>query len=338
MFRILIACAALLLLAAAPARAGETLREIRSRAALRCGVSEGITGFSARDGSGRWVGFDADFCRAVAAAALGDPERVEFVPLRASARFPALLARRIDLLVRDTTWTLEREAGLEVAFAGILFFDGQGFLVPASSGVASAEQLGGATVCVEQGTTHGPHLADWSAARGLRVDLLAIDSAAGVAEAFFAGRCVAYTGDAAQLAAARLRAPAPADFVILPERISKEPFAPVVRRGDEDWLTLVRWVLFTLLLAEEHGVTQEIARTADAAQASLGVRRGLETGNLVAAAIGVEPDWAVRVVRAVGNYGEMFERNLGRGSPLGLERGANRLWNQGGLMYAPPMR
>jgi general L-amino acid transport system substrate-binding protein len=273
----------------------------------------------------------------VAAAALGDAERVEFVPLRASARFPALLSGQIDLLVRATTWTLEREAGLRVAFAAILVFDGQGFLVPASSGVASAAGLDGATVCVEKGTNHERNLVDWLAARGLRATPLVIDSAAGVAEAFFAGRCAAYTSDASQLAAARLRAPEPGSFAILPERISKEPLAAIVRRGDDDWLTLVRWVLFTLLLAEEHGLTQEAARSAGV-EANPAMRRALETGNLVAGALGVDSDWPLRVVRAVGHYGEMFERNLGRGGPLGLERGPNRPWSQGGLMYAPPMR
>jgi general L-amino acid transport system substrate-binding protein len=332
--------AALLAVAwAAPfAAAGETLVEVRARGTLRCGVSEGIAGFSARDRSGRWWGLDADFCRAVAAAVLGDAGKVTFIPLRASARFPALMFGSIDLLARDTTWTLGREAGLGVAFVGILFYDGQGFMVPASGGPTSLAQLDGATVCVEKGTTHVRNLRDYFEARSMRVTPLVIDSTAGVADALFTGSCAAYTSDVSQLAAARLRAPAGRDFVILPERISKEPLAPVVRRGDDDWLTLVRWVLFTLILAEEHGVTQQSVRAGLPSELSPTVRQRLGAAGEMAKALGTDPDWALRALRSVGNYGEMFERNLGGGSPLKLERGLNRLWTQGGLLYAPPVR
>jgi len=324
--------------AAAFAGAGPTLTQVKARDALRCGVSEGIVGLSAQDPSGRWSGLDVDFCRAVAAAALGDAGKVTFVPLRASARFPALLTDTIDLLARNTTWTLRREAELRVAFVGILFYDGQGFLVPASSGVASMAQLDGATVCVEKGTTHEDNLREYLAVGGIRVTPLVVDSAAGVADAFFAGRCGAYTSDASQLAAARLRGPAGRDFLILPERISKEPLAPVVRRGDDAWLTLVRWVLFTLMLAEEHGVTKASLREGSESAQSPAVRRALGPAGEAANALGTDPDWALRVVRSVGSYGEMFERNLGRESPLKLERGLNRPWTQGGLLYAPPLR
>jgi general L-amino acid transport system substrate-binding protein len=313
------------------AMAGEKLNEIRARGTLRCGVSEGIAGFSAKDGSGRWAGLDADFCRAVAAAALGEAEKVTFVPLRASARFPALELGTIDLLLRNTTWTLDREAGLRVQFAGILFYDGQGFMVPAAAGVKSVQQLDGATICVEKGTTHERSLPAYFAAHGMRVTPLVIDSTTGVADAFFAGRCKAYTSDASQLAAVRLRAPGGRAFVILPERISKEPLGPSVQREYDDWLTLVRWVLFALITAEENGITQESARLPRAAQS-------LRTASEVARELGTDPDWALRAVQSVGNYGEMFERNLGDRSPLKLERGPNRLWTQGGLMYAPPMR
>jgi general L-amino acid transport system substrate-binding protein len=331
--RFLPAAAALLAVAwAVPcAGAGETLAQVKARGTVRCGVSEGIAGFSAREASGRWAGLDADFCRAVAAAALGDAEKVMFVPLRASARFPALQLGAIDLLARNTTWTLEREARLGVAFAGILFYDGQGFMVPAGGGVTSVAGLDGATVCVEKGTTHERNLAASFAARGLRVTPLVIDSAAGVADAFFAGRCRAYTSDASQLAAARLRVPGGQAFLILPERISKEPLAPAVRRGDDNWLTLVRWVLFALVTAEETGITQATARDPAAGQA-------LGPDGEVGRAFGVDPGWALRAVQSVGSYGEMFERNLGGRSPLKLERGLNRLWTQGGLMYAPPLR
>jgi general L-amino acid transport system substrate-binding protein len=325
-------------LALTPVWAGATLAEVKARGAVRCGVSEGIAGFSARDGSGRWAGLDADFCRAVAAAALGDADRVTFVPLRASTRFPALLTKAVDVLVRDTTWTLEREAGLGVAFVGVLFYDEQGFLVPASAGVTSVAQLEGATVCVVKGTTYEANLQEGLLARGVRVAPLVVDSVAGVADAFFAGRCRAYWSDASQLAAIRLRAPAGREFVILPDRFSKEPLAPVVRRGDEAWLTLVRWVLFTLVLAEEQGVTQSSLREGGLSAQSAAVRQALGAAGDVATALGTDSDWALRVVRSVGNYGEMFERNLGRGSPLKLERGLNRPWTQGGLLYSPPLR
>jgi len=330
----LIATAATLLAVAwAPpsAAAGETLTDVKARGLVRCGVSEGIAGFSEKDSSGRWAGLDADFCRAVAAAALGDAGKVTFVPLRASARFPALQLNAIDLLARNTTWTLDREAGLRVQFAGILFYDGQGFMVPEGGHVKSVAQLGGATVCVEKGTTHERNLADYAAAHRIHVRPLVIDSSAGVVDAFFAARCSVYTSDSSHLAAARLRAPRGRAFLILPERISKEPLGPVVRRGDDDWLTLVRWVLFALLTAEEKGITKDTARNPDA-------RQVLAADTEVAKALGTDADWALRAVESVGNYGEMFERNIGRGSPLRLARGLNRLWTHGGLMYSPPMR
>lgn len=324
--------------AAPSALAGETLAQIRSRGSLRCGVSEGIAGFSAKDASGRWAGLDADFCRAVAAAALGDGEKVTFVPLRASARFPALQAGTIDLLARNTTWTLAREAGLKVQFPGILFYDGQALMVPAAGAVKSLARLNGATVCVEKGTTHEGNLIDYFGARGMSVTPLVVDSTAGVAEAFFGGRCAAYTSDASQLAAVRLSAPAGRAFRILPERISREPLAPAVRSGDDEWSTLVRWVLFALVGAEEQGIRQDDARAirggAREAPWRLALVRDAELGK----ALGTDPDWALRAVQSVGNYGEIYERNLGAKSPLKLERGLNRLWTQGGLMYAPPAR
>jgi general L-amino acid transport system substrate-binding protein len=324
--------------AAPAATAGETLAQIKSRGTLRCGVSEGIVGFSAQDASGRWSGLDVDFCRAVAAAALGDGEKVTFVPLRASTRFPALKTGAIDLLVRNTSWTLGREAGLKVQFAGILYYDGQGFMVPAAGGPKSVAQLNGEIVCVEKGTTHERNLLDDFAARGMSVKPLVIDSTTGVADAFFAGRCKAYTSDVSQLAAVRLRAPAGQAFHILPDRISKEPLAPAVRSGDDEWLTLVRWVLFTLVAAEEDGITRDNVRAMKERARNPAVRRALGEDAELGLALGTDPDWALRVVQSVGNYGEMFERNLGGRSPLRLERGENRPWTQGGLMYAPPLR
>lgn len=320
------------------ATAGDTLAQVQTRGMLRCGVSEGIIGFSAKDATGRWSGLDADFCRAVAAAALGDFNKVTFVPLRASARFPALRSGTIDILVRNTPWTLSREAELKVQFAGILFYDGQGFLVPSASGVTSVPQLNGKTVCVEKGMIHERILTDHFTAQAMRVTLLPIDSTAGVADALLAGRCQAYTSDTSQLAAARLRAPAGQSFHMLPERISKLPMGPVVRSGDDGWLSLVRWVLFALVAAEEHGITRDNIRATRESTGNPALRRALGTDREFSDALGVDPEWAMRAVEAGGNYGELFERNLGAQSQLKLERGLNRLWTQGGLMYAPPFR
>lgn len=319
--------------------AGETLAGVKSRKVVRCGVSEGIPGFSSRNGAGRWAGLEADFCRAVAAAVLGDGEKVRFIPLRASERFPALLGGTVDLLARNTSCTLGREAGLKVMFPGTIFFDGQAFMVPASSRVSEIRQLDGATICVEKGTTHQQYLADYFAAHGMRYRPLVIDSSTGVANAFFAGRCRAYTSDASQLAAARAGAPGgPRKFVILAPRISREPIGPVVRRGDDDWYTLVRWVLYALIAAEETGVTAENVAGLRSAAANPAMRRALGLGGGFGREMGVDDEWAFRAVRSVGNYGELFERNLGSRSTLGLERGLNRLWNGGGLLYAPPLR
>lgn len=333
-----LAAAILLALAGGTAHAGpgDTLTQAKARGALRCGVSEGIAGFSIRDAAGGWSGLDADFCRAVAAVALGSAEKVTFVPLRASERFPALQARRIDLLARNTTWTLTREAALKVFFAGVLFHDGQAFMVPAKSGIRTIAGLKGATVCVEKGTTSVQHLEDAAADRGLGVKPLVIDSAVEVADAFFAGRCGAYTADASQLAAARLRAPGgPKGFAILPERLSREPLGPVVRQDDPDWYTLVRWTLYALIAAEDAGLTRANARERPKTAA---LQRSLAAADDVSKAMGADPGWMLRALMSAGNYGEMYERNLGKHSPLDIERGLNRLWTQGGLMYAPPLR
>lgn len=330
----------LLLIGAVPpsAWAGNTLTAIQSRGVLHCGVSEGILGFSQRDAEGRWQGLDADFCRAVAAAVLGDGERVRFVPLRASARFPALQSGRVDLLARNTSWTLTREAILKVEFPAVLFYDGQGFMVRADAGVSAPSQLDGATLCVEKGTTHARNLERYAKRQGLSLTPLVIDSAKEVAAAFFAGRCRAYSSDASQLAAARAQAPeGPAGYLILPERISKEPLAPVVWGGDPQWTTIVRWVLYALVMAEEDGLTRAgIPAAVAAGRGQLGWLTDAEKGQL-GQALGLAPGWGVRAVAAVGNYGELYERHLGPGSPLGIERGPNRLWTQGGLLYAPPI-
>ena len=333
-----VAALVLMLLFLPRLEAGEVLEGVKARGLLRCGVSEGIPGFSERDADGRWQGFDVDFCRALAAAVLGDPDKVEYLPLRASTRFPSLQSHKIDLLLRNTTWTLTREAVLKVQFPGILFYDGQGFMVPAAADIATLADLEGATVCIVKGTTHRRNLEEWFRAKGWSVTPLVIDSPAEAAQAFFAGRCRAYSSDAAQLAAMRLHAPNdPEDFVILPERISKEPLSPVVWGGDPEWTTVVRWVLNLLILAEEYGITRENLETVIAENRNPLVLRSTEEEAMIARSLGIPALWATRVLKAVGNYGEMYERNIGRDSPLEIERGLNRLWTQGGLHYALPM-
>jgi len=322
----------------ASAGAGEILARVKSRRVLRCGVSEGLIGFSFKDAAGQWTGLDVDFCRAVAAA-VGDRVKVEFVPLFASARFPALQAGEIDLLVRNTTWTLGREAFLGAQFAGILFYDGQGFMVPRQSKVRRIADLKGATICVEKGTTHVPNLADYFRAHGWNYKPLVLESVAEIRDALVAGRCQAYTSDASQLTAVRMGVPdGTKKYTILPGLISEEPLGPVVRRGDEEWFTLVRWVLFALIQAEELGITRENVRTLRDTSTDPAVERLLGRAGEFGKGLGVDNDWVVRAVGTVGNYGEMFERNLGRESVLKLQRGLNRLWTQGGLMYAPPFR
>jgi general L-amino acid transport system substrate-binding protein len=337
----LIVCTVALALALTPgwAGAGDVLDGVRKQKIVRCGVSEGIVGFSAKDATGRWTGMDVDFCRAVAAAVLGDPEKVKFVPLFASARFPALQSGEIDLLVRNTTWTLGREAYLGVEFAGILVYDGQGFMVPRKGKVRRISDLKGATICIEKGTTHEPNLADYFHAHGLPYKPLVLESVAEIREALVSGRCQAYTSDASQLASVRMQVPdGTRRYIILPDLISKEPLGPVVRRGDEEWFTLVKWVLFALIQAEELGITRDNVRTLRDTTTDPAVQRLLGRTGGFGKALGVNNDWVVQVIEAVGNYGEMFARNLGREGVLKLERGLGRLWNQGGLMYAPPFR
>lgn len=318
---------------------GDVFDAIKMRKKVRCGVSEGVPGFSEQDAGGRWVGFDVDFCRAVAAAALGDPDKVIFVPLKASARFPALLTGKIDLLMRNTTWTLGREAGLKVQFPGILFYDSQGIMVPRKLNIAKAEHLQGMTVCIEKGSTAEQNLLDFAAMRRLKIKPLILDSVQEITAAFFSSRCQAMTTDRSMLSAIRLQAPDnPENYLILQEYLSKEPLGPVLRRGDDDWFTLVRWTLFALITAEEAGLTQDniMARIRETNNPAILSATGLQGG--FGPALGVSEGWGVRAVLAVGNYGEMFERNLGSRSRLKLERDLNQLWTQGGLHYAPPLR
>ncbi|MGA2402563.1 MAG: amino acid ABC transporter substrate-binding protein [Syntrophobacteraceae bacterium] len=333
----LIFCMMALSLFYSPAEAGDTLTRIKARGDVRCGVSDGDPGFSVKEPDGRWSGIDADFCRALAAAVLGDPGKVDFVSLAASARFPSLKAGEIDVLVRNTTWTLEREATLAVMFTGILYYDGQGFLVSAGKNVQDLSQLNGAAICVVKGTTHEANLADYFRARNWSLRQVTVESQAKAAEALFSGQCEAFTSERPQLTTMRLKAPGgPEEYVILPDQISKEPMGPVLRRGDDEWFTIVRWVLFALIRAEETGLTLANLQSGLEARTDPLVQRWLELDGMISKALAIPPGWVTRVVESVGNYGEIYERNLGSQSPLKLERGPNRLWTRGGLMYSPP--
>ncbi len=317
----------------------ETLKKVRSKGVLRCGVSEGLPGFSMKDAKGQWTGMDADFCRAVAAAVFGDPEKVTFYPLTASERLPALRTGEIDLLSRNTTWTIGRETMLGLQFVGTLYYDGQGFLVRKSSGITKVFHLKNAAICIEKGTTSQANLDDYFRTKGWRYKPVIFESIIKAQEAFFSGQCKSYTSDRSHLAAVRSGVrDGSKTYAILPGQISKEPLGPVVRRGDDEWFTLVRWVLFALIEAEEIGVTQANVRAKAKEKGNPDVERFLGSSGNFGKSLGIANDWTVRIVESVGNYGEMFERNLGRGSPLNLDRGPNRLWNKGGLMYAPPFR
>lgn len=319
--------------------AGDTLNHIKSRGNVRCGVSEGIQGFSIKDPEGQWTGMDVDFCRALSAAILGDAQKVIFFPLKASERFPSLKTGEVDILVRNTTWTLERESTLEVLFAGVLYYDGQSFLVPAKSNIHDLSQLNGETICVVKSTTNEVNLGDYFQDRNWNYQPLILASHGKAAEAFFGGRCAAFTSERPLLAGLKLKAPGgPQEYVILPEQISKEPLGPLVRRGDDEWFTLVRSVLYLLVRAEEIGVSRENFHTFFGDNPKPSIKRWFEVDGAIAHALHIPPGWSKRVIETTGNYGEMFDRHFGMQSVLKLERGLNRLYTQGGLMYAPPFR
>ncbi len=329
----------IMILGASPASGGETLRRVKARKVLNCGVSEGIAGFSEKDAGGQWKGLDVEFCRAVAAATLGDGSKVKFKPLRSTERFPALKGGLIDLLLRNTTWTLGREIGLKVRFPGILFYDGQGFVTRSDSGVNQTSDLNGKAVCVVKGATHADNTANYFTAKGWRYTPVIVISYADGFPLLKDDLCQAMAGDISALAAARLEMPKGAEiFKVLPERITKEPLAPVVLDGDQEWASLVRWVLYLLINAEEVGLTQDNVRKLATDKSDVARIQAMETCRNFAAPLGIPSDWAVRVIAAVGNYGEIYERTLGSKSPYGLDRGPNRLWTEGGLMYAPPIR
>lgn len=321
---------------AAPATAG-TLDTVKQRGTLNCGVSEGLYGFSAKDAQGNWSGFDVDFCRAVAAVLFDDASKVSFVPLSASDRFDALKAGKVDLLARNSTWTLGREAQLGLAFAGITYHDGQGFMVKRDLAVASALELQKPVICVEAGTTTQLNLSDFLKANSVTYEEKALPSSAETLAAFESGACNVLTRDQSALYAERLKLKEPASAVILPDVVSKEPLAPVTRSDDFPWFTLVKWVNFALVNAEELGVTSKNTAEALASQKP-DVRRFVGAEGDFGKSLGVDNAWALRAVKAVGNYAEIYERNLGVNSRLGIPRGLNQLWQSGGILYAPPLR
>ena len=336
-FRVLSLIALAIGFTALQAEAGEILARVQSRQMLRCGVSDGRLGFSYRDAKGRWSGLDVDFCRAVAAAVVGDAEKVTYFPLLTTARFLALRSNEVDLLARNTTWTIGREAGLEVHFIGTLYYDGQGFMVARKGRAKKITDLKGAKICVLEKTTTEENLADYFGSRGWKYQPVFSKSIEEASKAFFSGRCAAYTADWSNLAAVRLSAPGGSQgYVIFPEQISKEPLGPAVKRGDEEWLVLLKWIYFATVGAEELGVTSKNIAAKAQVRSDPRLAKFLDASGAFAKQLGVKPGWVPRVVASVGNYGEMFERNLGQGSPLKIDRGPNRLWTQGGLMYAPP--
>ena len=324
--------------AASPAWAGKTLDAVKQRGQVVCGVNTSGPGFSNADSQGKWTGLDVDFCKAVAAAVLNDASKVKFVPLNSQQRFTSLQAGEVDVLSRNSTWTLTRDASLGILFTGINYFDGQGFMVPKKLNIANAKKMNGATVCVQAGTTSEKNVADYFGASGMKYKPVVFDTAEAITSAFFAGRCQVYTTDMSDLAGARTKAPKADDYVILPEVISKEPLGPSVRRGDDEWFEIVRWTLFAMLEAEEDGLTQANVDAQKATSKDPGVQRFLGVSEDTGKLLGLDKEWAYRIVKQVGNYGESFERNLGPKSPVGLPRGVNNLWTKGGLMYAPPIR
>lgn len=323
---------------AAGAATAATLDDVRARGAVNCGVNPGLVGFAAPDANGVWQGFDVGVCRAVAAAIFGDPNAVNFVPTTTQTRFTALSSGEVDLLVRNTTWTYSRDIDLKFDFVGVNYYDGQGFMVPRELGVSSAKELDGATVCIQTGTTTELNLADFFRANNISYEPVPIETNAEAQQQYLAGACDVYTTDASGLAATRATFENPGDHVILPEIISKEPLGPLVRHGDNDWGDIVRWTVNALIAAEEYGVTSTNVMELAAGTNNPEINRLLGVEGDLGAMLGLPNDWAVKAIAAGGNYGEIFERNIGEATPIGLARGLNAQWTDGGLLYAPPFR
>ncbi|MEJ1159503.1 amino acid ABC transporter substrate-binding protein [Prosthecomicrobium sp. N25] len=322
---------------AATAASAGTLDDVKAKGFLQCGVGPGLAGFAQPDQSGNYVGFDVDVCRAVAAAVFNDPSKVKFTPLSAKDRFTALQSGEVDVLSRNTTWTMSRDTSLGLKFAGINYYDGQGFMVRKSLNVTSALQLSGASVCTQTGTTTELNLADFFRSKNMKYEVVSFEKSDEVNKAYDSGRCDAMTTDASGLYAERLRLTNPADHIVLPEIISKEPLGPLVRQGDDAWFNVVKWSLFALITAEELGVTKaNVDEMLNSTNPE--VRRLLGKEGKFGEGIGLSNAWAYQIVKHIGNYGESFERNVGQGSPLKIARGVNALWSKGGLQYAPPIR
>jgi general L-amino acid transport system substrate-binding protein len=319
------------------AASAQTLKTIKDRGMVSCGVTQGLAGFSLPDDKGNWIGLDVDICRAIAAAVFNDPSKVKFVPLSAKDRFTALQSGEVDVLSRTTTWTLSRDTSLGANFTGVTYYDGQGFMVKKSLKVNSALELNSASVCVATGTTTELNLADYFKGNNMKYEVIAFATADDTIKAYESGRCDVFTTDQSGLYAERLKLANPADHVVLPEIISKEPLGPMVRHGDDQWFDIVKWSLYAMVTAEELGITQKnVDEKAKSDNPEL--KRVLGSDGNLGEQLGLTKDWVVRIVKAVGNYGESFDRNVGAGSKLGIARGLNQLWNKGGLQYAPPIR
>jgi general L-amino acid transport system substrate-binding protein len=329
--------AAVLFLGVATTAQAATLDDVKARGSLNCGVNQNLQGFGAKDADGAYTGFDVDFCRAVASTALGDPGKVTYVPLSAQERFEALKSGKVDVLARNTTWTMDRETAMPLRFAGISYHDGQGFIVKKLLGVTSALQLSGASICFQTGTTTESNVEDFFREKEMTFVPVRFDTLNDLVKAFDEGKCDTFTTDMSALYAVRLRLQNPDDAMVLQDVISKEPLGPAVRQGDEQWFNIVRWTLNALINAEELGITAANVDDQKAKSKNAAVRRLLGLEGSTGSSMGLDADWAARTIKATGNYGEIFDRNLGPKTPLAINRGINALWNAGGLLYAPPM-
>ncbi len=324
-------------LAAGMVSAG-TLDDVKAKGFLQCGVSTGLVGFAAPDANGNWDGFDVSVCRAVAAAVLGDPQAVKFTPTTGKTRFTALASGEIDMLARNTTWTFSRDVDLKFTFDGVNYYDGQGFMVPKSLGVSSAKELDGATICIQTGTTTELNLSDFFRSHNITYEPVPIETNAEARQQFLAGACDVYTTDRSGLAATRATFEKPDEYVVLPDVISKEPLGPLTRQGDEQWSDIVRWTLNALISAEELGITKANLEQMSKKGNNPEINRLLGTEGDLGGMFGLSKDWAKNAIAAGGNYGEIFERNIGESTAIGLARGLNAQWKNGGLIYSPPFR
>lgn len=323
----------------ASAASATTLEDVKAKGFIQCGVNTGLAGFAAPDASGNWSGFDVDFCRAVSSAVFGDPNKVKFTPLSAANRFPALQSGEIDVLARNTTWTINRDTALGLNFRYVNYYDGQGFMVRKSLNVKSALELSGASVCVQSGTTTELNLADYFKANNLQYNPVVFEKLDEVNAAYDSGRCDVYTTDQSGLYSLRLTLKNPDEHMVLPEIISKEPLGPAVRQGDDQWFDIVSWVGYAMINAEEFGITQaNVDEMKNSPNPDIKRFLGVEADTKIGTDLGLTNEWAYNVIKNVGNYGESFERNVGQGSPLKIARGLNALWNKGGIQYAPPVR